>query len=63
MLVQLTDRPRSEVQDALQRAGGSVKVAMLLLQGRSLEEAEAALAGADGQLRAALESGGAGEAS
>jgi N-acetylmuramic acid 6-phosphate etherase len=63
MLMQLTDRPRSEVQDALQRAGGSVKVAMLLLQGRSLEEAEAALAGADGQLRAALESGGAGEAS
>jgi len=63
MLMQLTDRPRSEVQDALERAGGSVKVAMLLLQGRSLEEAEAALAGADGQLRAALESGGAGEAS
>jgi N-acetylmuramic acid 6-phosphate etherase len=63
MLMQLTERPRPEVQDALKRADGSVKVAMLLLQGRSLDDAKAALAGADGQLRAALEGGGAGEPS
>jgi N-acetylmuramic acid 6-phosphate etherase len=63
MLMQLTERPRPEVQDALKRADGSVKVAMLLLQGRSLDEAKAALAGADGQLRAALEGGGAGDPS
>jgi N-acetylmuramic acid 6-phosphate etherase len=58
MLMQLADRPRPEVQDALKRADGSVKVAMLLLRGKSLDEAKAALAGADGQLRAALEGGG-----
>jgi N-acetylmuramic acid 6-phosphate etherase len=61
MLMQLTERPRPEVQAALKRAEGSVKVAMLLLQGRSVEDAKAALAGADGQLRAALEKGSAGE--
>jgi N-acetylmuramic acid 6-phosphate etherase len=58
MLIQMTDRSLADVREALERAGGSVKVAMLLLQGRTLEEARAALADADGQLRAALERGG-----
>src|ERR671933_2080727 len=42
MLMQLTERPRPEVQAALKRAEGSVKLAMLLLQGRSVEDAKAA---------------------
>jgi N-acetylmuramic acid 6-phosphate etherase len=58
MLIQMTDRSLADVRDALERAGGSVKLAMLLLHGRTLEEARAALADADGQLRAALERGG-----
>jgi N-acetylmuramic acid 6-phosphate etherase len=58
MLIQMTDRSLADVRDALDRAGGSVKVAMLLLQGRTLDEARAALADADGQLRAALGKGG-----
>jgi N-acetylmuramic acid 6-phosphate etherase len=58
MLIQMTDRSLADVREALERAGGSVKVAMLLLQGRTLDEARAALADADGQLRAALENSG-----
>jgi N-acetylmuramic acid 6-phosphate etherase len=54
MLMHLTDRGRAEVRDALQRAGGSVKLAVLLLQGCTVEEAEAALERAGGQLRTAL---------
>lgn len=54
MLMHLTDAGRAEVRDALQRAGGSVKLAVLLLQGCDLPTAEAALDRADGQLRAAL---------
>lgn len=54
MLIHLTDRSREEVRDALDRANGSVKIAMLLLQGCALADAEAALDQADGQLRAAL---------
>ena len=54
MLIELTDRPRAEVRAALQQAEGSVKLAVLLLQGRSLDEAKAALVESDGQLRAAL---------
>ncbi|HKH34317.1 MAG TPA: N-acetylmuramic acid 6-phosphate etherase [Beijerinckiaceae bacterium] len=55
MLMQLTDRGRAEVRGALKRAGGSVKLAVLLLQGCEVAEAEAALERAGGQLRAALD--------
>jgi N-acetylmuramic acid 6-phosphate etherase len=54
MLVHLTERTRSDVRDALQRANGSVKLAMLLLQGCTIEEGQAALDRAGGQLRQAL---------
>jgi N-acetylmuramic acid 6-phosphate etherase len=56
MLMQLTDRDRAEVRAALERANGSVKLAVLLLQGCTLDEAHAALDDADGQLRRALRS-------
>src|SRR4051812_9586918 len=55
MLMHLTDRGRVEVREALKRADGSVKLAVLLLQGCDLATAEAALERAGGQLRAALE--------
>ena len=55
MLMHLTDHGRAEVRDALKRAGGSVKLAVLLLQGCDVAEAEAALYRAGGQLRAALD--------
>src|SRR3954447_22469926 len=55
MLMHLTDHGRAEVRDALKRAGGSVKLAVLLLQGCDLHDAEAARDRAGGQLRAALE--------
>ena len=55
MLMQLTDRGRAEVRDALDRAGGSVKTAVLLLQGCDVAEAEGLLERAGGQLRRALE--------
>jgi N-acetylmuramic acid 6-phosphate etherase len=42
------------VREALGRAGGSVKLAVLLLQGCDLAQAEAALERAGGQLRSAL---------
>ena len=54
MLMHLTDRSREEVRDALDRAQGSVKLAVLLLQGCTPEEAEAALERSGGQLRGAL---------
>ena len=39
MLLRLTDRSREEVRDALGRANGSVKVALMLLHGCELNEA------------------------
>ena len=60
MLMHLTDRSREEVRDALGRARGSVKLAVLLLQGCSPEDARAALERAGGQLRTALDRVGAG---
>ncbi|MGE5369865.1 MAG: hypothetical protein ACM3PD_09745, partial [Chloroflexota bacterium] len=42
------------IQEALQRADGSVKLAFLLLQGFGRDEAEAALAQAEGHLRRAM---------
>ena len=56
MLAQLTGRGRDEVRDALREADGSVKLALLLLQGCSPTRPDAALDGADGQLRGALSS-------
>ena len=54
MLMHLTDRSRKDVREALGRADGSVKLAALLLQGCTAEQAEVALERADGQLREAL---------
>lgn len=54
ILSRLSGRGSDEIKDALQRAGGSVKLAFLLLQGLSLSEAEAALDRARGHLRRAL---------
>jgi len=55
MLHRLTGRDEAEVRDALQRANGSVKLAVLLLQGCDLGEATHLLERTGGQLRAALE--------
>jgi N-acetylmuramic acid 6-phosphate etherase len=54
MLMRLTDSGPAEVREALARAGGSVKLAVLLLQGCEVPEAEAALERSGGQLRGAL---------
>jgi N-acetylmuramic acid 6-phosphate etherase len=54
ILRRLTGRSDEEVRDALQRANGGVKLAVLLLHGCSLEEAEGALDRAGGRLRTAL---------
>jgi N-acetylmuramic acid 6-phosphate etherase len=53
MLAQLTGHSRDHVRDALREAGGSVKLALLLLEGTPLDEARRALARSDGDLRAA----------
>jgi len=55
MLHRLTGRDETEVRDALQRANGSVKLAVLLLQGCDVGEATHLLERTGGQLRAALE--------
>jgi N-acetylmuramic acid 6-phosphate etherase len=54
MLVQLTKCTDSEASDALRRAGGSVKLAALLLHGCELEEATQLLNRSGGRLRRAL---------
>jgi N-acetylmuramic acid 6-phosphate etherase len=51
----LTNRNGAEVREALSRADGSVKLAVLLLQGCDLEAARTALDRAGGQLRAAID--------
>ncbi len=56
MLRHLTGRSSDEVRDALARAHGSVKVAVLLLDGCDLDEARALLDQAGGRLRAAIAS-------
>jgi N-acetylmuramic acid 6-phosphate etherase len=56
MLQRLTGRGRDDVRSALRQASGSVKLAVLLLQGCSLDEATAILERAGGQLRTALAS-------
>ena len=55
MVAHLTGHDPTPVREALQRAGGSVKLAVLLLQGYDLAKAEATLARVDGRLRAALD--------
>jgi N-acetylmuramic acid 6-phosphate etherase len=55
MLRHLTDCSDAQVRDALDRAGGSVKLAALLLQGCGVDEAKAALDRAGGHLRVAME--------
>lgn len=54
ILRKLSGRPTDEVRKALQEARGNVKLAMLLLQGVSLERATDLLEHADGRLRRAL---------
>jgi N-acetylmuramic acid 6-phosphate etherase len=55
MLVFLTGRSEEDVRAALGRAGGSVKLAMLLLHGCDAETAASVLQRAGGRLRAAIE--------
>jgi N-acetylmuramic acid 6-phosphate etherase len=54
ILIRLTGCTPQEVGTALRRANGSVKLAVLLLHGRSLDEATNALDRAGGRLRIAL---------
>jgi N-acetylmuramic acid 6-phosphate etherase len=53
MLAQLTGRSRDQVRDALRQAHGSVKLALLLLEGTPLDAARQALDRSGGDLRAA----------
>jgi N-acetylmuramic acid 6-phosphate etherase len=54
ILRQLSGRSSEEVADALRRANGSVKLAMLLLHGCNAEEGTRLLDQAGGRLRTAL---------
>jgi N-acetylmuramic acid 6-phosphate etherase len=54
ILTRLTGRSGEEAREALRRANGNVKVAVLLLHGCDLKEATEVLDRAGGQLRAAL---------
>ncbi len=58
MLARITGASEAEARGALERAQGSVKLAVLLLRGLSPEEARAALDRSGGGLRAALEGAG-----
>jgi N-acetylmuramic acid 6-phosphate etherase len=53
ILLELSGRSREEVRDALQRADGNVKTALLLLEGCDLEEAARMLDRSGGHLRTA----------
>jgi N-acetylmuramic acid 6-phosphate etherase len=55
MVAHLTGQSTEPVREALERAEGSVKLAVLLLQGYELSEAEAVLERVGGRLRAALD--------
>jgi N-acetylmuramic acid 6-phosphate etherase len=54
ILTELTGRNRDDARDALSRANGSVKVAVLLLNGCDLESANQLLSNTKGQLATAL---------
>jgi N-acetylmuramic acid 6-phosphate etherase len=62
ILRRLSGRSGEETRDALARAGGNIKVAMLLLQGCSVVKANELLEQAGGRLRAALRLVGSGVA-
>jgi len=62
ILIQLTERNREDARDALSRAEGSVKIAVLLLNGCDLESAKQLLNDTDGQLEPALRRLGAAQA-
>ncbi|HMD63740.1 MAG TPA: N-acetylmuramic acid 6-phosphate etherase [Stellaceae bacterium] len=53
ILLELSGRSREEVHDALHRADGNVKIALLLLEGCDLDEAARILDRSGGQLRTA----------
>jgi len=55
MVAELTGQSHPQVCEALERSKGSVKLAILLLQGYDLSDAEAALEEVGGQLRGALD--------
>ena len=55
MLVHLTGEPEPKAADALGRAGGSVKLAVLLLHGCELERAQSLLEQCGGHLRTAVD--------
>jgi N-acetylmuramic acid 6-phosphate etherase len=61
ILHRLTGRGSEEIAEALRRANGSVKLAVLLLHGCSSDEAARMLERAGGRLRSALQSIGASE--
>jgi N-acetylmuramic acid 6-phosphate etherase len=54
MLTYLTSASEREAEDALRHAGGSVKLAILLLKGMDVETARKALESSGGRLRVAL---------
>ncbi len=54
MVMRLTGKSESEALGALERAGGSVKLAVLLLKGCGIDEAKDALLRAGGRLRDAI---------
>jgi N-acetylmuramic acid 6-phosphate etherase len=54
ILMRLTGRSGEQAREALRRANGNVKLAVLLLHGCDVKEATSVLEGAGGQLRAAL---------
>jgi N-acetylmuramic acid 6-phosphate etherase len=58
MLIQLTGRSRDDARDALSRANGRVKVAVMLLHGFDLESAKRLLKAANDQLETALRRAG-----
>jgi N-acetylmuramic acid 6-phosphate etherase len=60
ILCRLSGRSSAEARDALARAGGNIKVAMLLLQGCSVARANEILERTGGRLRAALQLAGSG---
>jgi N-acetylmuramic acid 6-phosphate etherase len=55
MLADLTGQSDRQVREALRRSNGSVKLAVLLLQGYDLDDATAALEHVGGQLRVAID--------
>lgn len=59
MLIQLTGRSRDDVRNALSRANGNVKIAVMLLHGCDLESAKQLLSATGDRLGAALDRVGA----